>query len=68
VHDLAGQVQDRGVIVQDEVGVGGQDDAVQLEGELAGVFAGRKFVLLDGGNGTEDRLQAALMTGRKWHL
>jgi hypothetical protein len=43
VHDLAGQIQDRGVVVQDKVGVGGQDDPVQFEGECAGVFAGRKF-------------------------
>jgi hypothetical protein len=49
VHDLAGQVQDRGVVVQDEVGVGGQDDPVQFEGEPVGVLPGRKFVLGDGG-------------------
>ena len=49
VHDLAGQVQDRGVVVQDEVGVGGQDDPVQFEGEPVGVLSGGKFVLGDGG-------------------
>ena len=32
VHDLAGQVKDCGVVAQDEAGVGGQDDPVQLEG------------------------------------
>ena len=37
-HDLAGQVQDGGVAVQDEVGVGGQDDPVQLEGEVTVAF------------------------------
>jgi hypothetical protein len=51
VHDLAGQVQDCGVVVQDEVGAGGQDDLVQLEGEPLAVFAGTKFVPLDGGGG-----------------
>ncbi len=40
-HDLAGQVQDGRIVVQDEVGVGGQDDAVQLEGEQDGVLAVR---------------------------
>jgi hypothetical protein len=30
VHDLAGHVQDRGVVAPDEVGVGGQDGSVQL--------------------------------------
>ena len=39
VHDLPGHVQDCGVAVQDEVSVGGQDDPVQLEGELVRVFA-----------------------------
>ena len=47
--DLAGQVQDGGVVVQDEAGVGGQAYAVQFEGELVGVLAGRELVLLDGG-------------------
>ena len=37
VHDLAGQVEDGGVVVQDEVGVGRQDDPIQFEGESAGV-------------------------------
>jgi hypothetical protein len=37
---LAGQVQDSGVVVQDEAGVGRQDDLVQLEGEPAGIVAG----------------------------
>jgi hypothetical protein len=50
-HDLAGQVQDGGVVVQDEVGVGGQDDPVQLEGERGGVLVCGKFVLLNGGGG-----------------
>ena len=49
--DLAGQVQDGGVVVQDAVGGGGQDDPVQLEGELVGVLAGGEFVLGDGGGG-----------------
>jgi len=38
-----------GVVTQDEVSVGGQDDAVQLEREPAGIVTGRKLVLLDGG-------------------
>ena len=36
VYDLPGQVQDGGVAVQHEVGVGGQDDPVELEGERSG--------------------------------
>jgi len=32
VDDLAGQIQDCGVVVQDEFGVGGQYDSVQLAG------------------------------------
>jgi hypothetical protein len=47
VDDLAGQVQDRGVVVQDEAGVGGQHDPVQLEGEPVRVLAGGKLVLLE---------------------
>ncbi len=50
VDDLPGQVQDGGVVVQDEVGVGGQHDPVQLEGQPAGVLAGGKLVLLDRGD------------------
>ena len=45
MRDLAGQVQDRGIVVQDEVGVGGQDDPVQFEGEPVGILLGGKFVL-----------------------
>ena len=50
-HDLPGQIQDLRVIVQDEVGVGGQHDPVQLEGEPVRVLAGRKLVLLERGDG-----------------
>jgi len=46
VHDLAGQVQGRRVVVQDEFGVGGQEDSVQLEGEPVGGFAGGQLVLV----------------------
>ena len=46
MDDLAGQVQDGRVIVQDEFRVGGQEDRVQLEGEPVGVLAGGKLVLL----------------------
>ena len=49
--DLAGQVQDCRVVVQDESGVGGQQDRVQLEGEPAGVLAGGKLVLFECGGG-----------------
>jgi hypothetical protein len=37
--DLAGQVEDCWVVVQDEFGVGGQEHRVQLEGEPVGVLA-----------------------------
>ena len=50
-YDLPGQVQDCGVVVQDEVGVRGQDDAVQLEGQLVRIIAGGKLVLLKSGRG-----------------
>jgi hypothetical protein len=33
MDDLPGHVQDCGVVVQDEAGVGGMHDPVQLEGE-----------------------------------
>ena len=35
VDDLPGEVQDGGVVVQDEAGVGGEHDPVQLEGGLS---------------------------------
>jgi hypothetical protein len=47
-HNLAGQVQDGGVVTQDEVGVGGQDDAVQLEQAPPG-GAGRRVAGLPPG-------------------
>jgi hypothetical protein len=47
VDDLAGQVKDGGIVVQDEVGVGGQDDPVQLEGEPVRVVAGGKVALVE---------------------
>jgi len=49
VHNLAGQVQNCGVVLQDEFGIGGQQDRVQLEGEPVGVLAGGKLVLLKRG-------------------
>jgi hypothetical protein len=48
-HDLAGQVQDGGIVVQYEVGVGGQDDPVQLEREPLRVLTCGEFALLDRG-------------------
>ena len=44
MHDLAGEVEHGGVVVQDEVGVGGQHDAVQLEGQPVRVLTCRQFV------------------------
>src|ERR1035441_8724869 len=41
--DLPGQGQHGGVVVQDEVGVGGQDDAVQLGRQPAGILAARQL-------------------------
>ena len=56
MDDLQGQVQDCGVVVQDEVGVGGQHDPVQLEGEPVRVLAGGKLVLLEcGGRESADQ-------------
>src|ERR1035441_8078728 len=43
--DLPGQGQHGGVVVQDEVGVGGQDDAVQLERQPAGILAAGQLAL-----------------------
>jgi hypothetical protein len=43
-HDQPGLVQDGGVVVQDEVGVSGQDDPVQFEGEQVRVLAGGKLL------------------------
>ena len=40
MHDLPGQVEHGGVVVQHEVGVGGEHDAVQLEGEPVGILPG----------------------------
>ena len=54
--DLAAHVQGCRVVVQDEFGVGAQQDRVQLEGEPAGVLAGGKLVLLVRG-GREGREQ-----------
>src|SRR6266571_4748472 len=50
VDDLPGQVQDSGIVVQHEVGVGDQDDSVQLEGELVRVLVRGKLVLLKRGH------------------
>ena len=36
-----------GVVAEDEVAVGGEDDAVQLEGECVGVLVGGEFVLFE---------------------
>jgi hypothetical protein len=41
------QVKDGGIVVQDEVGVGGQDDSVQFEGEPVRVVAGGKVALVE---------------------
>jgi hypothetical protein len=40
-HDLSGEVEGAGILVEDEVRVGGEDDAVQLEGQLIRVLARR---------------------------
>src|SRR5664279_5923424 len=47
VDDLPGHVQDSGVVVQDEAGVGGEHDPVQLEDEPVRVLAVGKLVLLE---------------------
>ena len=43
-------VERGGVFAEDEVGVGGEDDAVQLEGECVGVFVGGELVLFECGD------------------
>ena len=45
------QVERGGVVAQDEARVGGEDDAVQLEGERVGILVRGELVLLDGGDG-----------------
>ena len=65
VDDLAGQVEDCRVVVEDEFGVGGQEDRVELEGEPVGVFPGGKLVLLErgGGEGAEHGRETSLDGG-----
>ena len=48
--DGSRHVECGGVVAQDEVGVGGEDDAVQLEGECIGVLVGGKLVLVERGH------------------
>ena len=40
----------RRVLAEDEVGVGGEDDAVELERERVGVLVGGEFVLFERGD------------------
>ena len=49
--DLAGEVQDCRVVEQDEFGVGGQENRVQLECEPVRVLLGGKLVLFQRGGG-----------------
>src|SRR5262245_51302712 len=49
-NDRSGQIEHGGVVTKDEAGVGGEDDAVQFEGEDVRVLVGGKLVLLDGGH------------------
>ena len=48
--DVSGHVERGGVLAEDEVGVGGEDDAVELERECVGVFVGGEFVLFECGD------------------
>ena len=54
-----------GSSAEDEVGVGGEDDAVQLEGERVGVLVGGELVLLEGGDDelADQRREPALERG-----
>ena len=54
-----------GVVAQDEVGVGGEDDAVELEGERVGVLVGGELVLVERGDDelADQRREAALKRG-----
>ena len=49
--DAPRQVERGGVLAEDEVGVGGEDDAVQLERERVGVLVGGELVLFERGDG-----------------
>src|SRR5690242_19054885 len=49
-NDRSGQVEHAGVVAKDEAGVGGEDDAVQFEGEDVRVLVGGQLVMLDGGD------------------
>ena len=48
--DVPGHVERGRVLAEDEVGVGGEDDAVQFEGERVGVLVGGELVLFDCGD------------------
>ena len=49
VQSKPGQVQGCRVVVQDEFGVGGQEERMELEGEPVGVLVAWKLVLLQRG-------------------
>lgn len=59
---MPGHFQYVGVIAQDEAGVGGKDDSVELEREGVGIFIGRQLVLVDRGDDepADQRREAAL--------
>ena len=64
MHDLAGQVQHGGVVVQDEIGVRRQHDAVQLEGQPVRVLTDSELVPADRGGGETADQRAELRLER----
>ena len=48
--DVLGHVERGHVLAEDEAGVGGEDDAVELERQRVGVLVVRELALLDGGD------------------
>ena len=56
---------DAGVLAEDEVGVGGEDDAVELERECVGVLVGGEFVLFECSDDelVDQRRESALKRG-----
>ena len=48
--DGSGEVEGGGILAQDVVGVGGEDDAVEFEGQRVGVFVCGEFVEFERGD------------------
>ena len=63
--DVSRQIERGRIRVENEVGVRGEDDAVQLEGECVGIFVRRELALLERGDdeAADQRSEPALERG-----